>query len=165
MGLREERGSIPQIEIVSGINNNCETKIDVPTYSKIENGKVLPITKHAQIIADMLGKEATDIYPEEDLIYFAELCGIAPKTRGKSKREDCYKLTARLPRWVCKWLEADVLKKCGYKGITDFIFKSILRMKKQYEIITAKEKAAQLRTERQGKTTTNIISESGGLVK
>lgn len=118
------------------INKNVKAKAladaietDEPMISKFENYKCLPIPKQLERICDYLECTIEQIYSDEE-IYIKK-----KKEKAENKKEDCYKITIRLPEEARKRLKT-ILKRCGYKDITYWIYRCYERLLKQYEYKT-----------------------------
>lgn len=107
---------------------------DEPMISKFENYKCLPVPKQLERICDYLQCTIEQIYKDEE-IYIKKT-----KQETKERKEDCYKITIRLPEEARATLKT-ILKKCGYKDITYWIYRCYERLLKQYEIITKKDQS------------------------
>lgn len=111
---------------------------DEPMVSKYINYKCLPIPEVMNQICSVLECEVEDVY-EPNEIYYQNKVGAKISSKNE-KKSDYYNLTVRLPKDACKYLNKDYLQVCGYKNITQWIWRCYERLQKQHDIIT-KEKA------------------------
>ena len=102
---------------------------DEPMISKFENYKCLPVPKQLERICDYLQCTIEQIYKDEE-IYIKK-----SKQKTEERKEDCYKITIRLPEEARVTLKT-TLKRCGYKDITYWIYRCYERLLKQYEYVT-----------------------------
>ena len=110
---------------------------DEPMISKYINYKCLPIPKVMSQICQALECEIEDIYEADEIYYQKNI-----KTKLSSKKSNSsnyYKLTVNLPRDAMKYLNKEYLQVCGYKNITQWIWRCYERLQKQHDFIT-KEK-------------------------
>lgn len=80
---------------------NSGLRLDRPTLSKIESGKVNPNRADMEKICTYIGKPADEIYSPGELDY-SSLCrnGQGDRAQSDRHRKDSYRLCARIPRWA-----------------------------------------------------------------
>ena len=114
--------------------------MDAGLYSKIENYHVLPVPADFNGILEALGCAASEIYePHEVALFPREKTNATGGARTHAEPVE-YKLTVRLANGDRAILTKEVLEKCGYASISDWIKKCVLRLKAQHEIIIKAEK-------------------------
>lgn len=148
MRLKELRGDLKQREVVQHIKN-IDPRVDSGLYSKYENGVALPTPEQLKAICTLLGVEPLDVYSEAEI----DLKGVAPTIHKATVKDDgepeTYNLCVRLERGAARWFRKDVLTACGYRNLTHWVNVGLVRLKKEYEKVTAKEKKKAARLERQ----------------
>lgn len=131
--LREEKGlQAKQVAEKAGI--------DPTLYSRFENYRALPIPTDFEKITEALNCAPNDVYAPDEVkllpsVKQVEATGGA-RTTGQP---DEYKMTVRLGNNHRSVLTKEVLQKCGYKSINDWVIACVERLKKQYEIIIRSE--------------------------
>ena len=116
-----------------------EIQSDEPMVSKYINYKCLPIPKEMLKICEVLDCDIEDIYEPEEIYYQT-----SNKTKSSvkaTKKSDYYNLTVRLPKDAYKYLNKEYLQVCGYKNITQWIWRCYERLQKHHDIIIKKRKA------------------------
>lgn len=148
MRLKEIRGDLKQREVVQHIKK-IDPRVDSGLYSKYENGVALPTPDQLKALCELLGVEPLDVYSEAEI----DLKGIAPTVHKATVKDDgepeTYNLCVRLERGAARWFRKDVLAACGYRNLTHWVNIGLVRLKKEYEKATAKEKKKAARLERQ----------------
>ena len=112
--------------------------IDEGTYSKFENYRVLPIPADFKKIIAELECEPTDIYTTDEVELLPSKVTVTGGARVS--KPDEYKMTVRLANDSRSVLTKEVLQKCGYKSINDWVKACVRRLKAQYEAILKAEK-------------------------
>lgn len=114
--------------------------IDATMYSRFENYRALPIPGDFERIIAALECVATDVYTDDEVRLLPSTNRVEA-TGGTRVYQDPaeYKMTVRLNNECRDVLTREVLQKCGYKSINDFINVCVQRLKSQYEAITKKE--------------------------
>lgn len=132
--LRETKG-LQAKQIAEAAN------VDVTMYSRFENYRALPIPCDFERILDALECLPMDVY-DPDEVQLLPIATKAETTGGArvSREPTEYKMTVRLDNNSRQVLTRDILQKCGYKSINDFIVACVLRLKSQYEAIIDQEK-------------------------
>lgn len=168
--LREERGlQAKQVAEQAGV--------DVTMYSRFENYRALPIPEDFEKILGALNCTPNEVYDPDEVRLLpnanrVEATGGARVTADPTE----YKMTVRLGNDSRQVLTREVLQKCGYKSINEWVAACVLRLKKQYDAIVNAEKKPRetLRNKANGaagtKQTTNIptdtiLSKSNSFVK
>lgn len=113
--------------------------VDEGTYSKFENYRVLPIPDDFKKIISELECEPSDIYTPDEVALLPSKIKTACGSRAFSEPNE-YKMTVRLSNESRKVLTKEVLQKCGYNSINDWVKACVRRLKRQYEIILKAEK-------------------------
>lgn len=102
--------------------------IDVPSMSRIEQYKCLPIPQTMDKLVKALECEVEDIYEPHEIY-------VKPRAQRKASTEqEIYKITVRLPKNARKEIK-DALKVCGYKDVTYWIWRCYERLLNQKEIL------------------------------
>lgn len=131
--VREEKGlQAKQVADTVGI--------DAGLFSKFENYRALPIPDDFARIVEALGCTPTDIYDPEEVRLLPNATKVEATGGSRVSREpDEYKMTVRLGNSHRDVLTKEVLQKCGYKSINDWVIACVERLKKQYEAIMRSE--------------------------
>lgn len=132
--LREEKGL--QAKQVADM-----ASIDATMYSRFENYRALPIPDDFERIVEALECLPTDVYTPDEVRLLpnankVEATGGA-RTSGQPTE---YKMTVRLGNNYRDVLTKEVLQKCGYKSINDWVIACVIRLKKQYDAMVKNEK-------------------------
>ena len=136
--LREERGlQAKQVAEVAGL--------DATMYSRFENYRALPIPSDFARITAALNCLPTECYSPEEVRLLPNVNGMEATggTRAAQMPHD-YKMTVRLNNECREVLTKEVLQKCGYKSINEWVNACVMHLKSQYEAITCKEKPRQV---------------------
>lgn len=151
MRLKEFRGEIKQKELLQAIKV-VDSRVDIGLLSKYENSIALPTPPQLSAICEFLGVEPLDIYSPNEIYLDKHKPDIATVAVKKAVDTNTYVLTARLDRAACKWLDKQVLEKCGYSSITNFVRCCVVQLKKQYDLKVHAElkKAAHQKGKRYG---------------
>lgn len=109
---------------------------DEPMMSRFENYKCLPIPSMLIKLTEELECNVEDIYQPHEIYSSAR-----PKSASAPKKanNETYRVTVKL-RPEAREVLKTVLKKCGYKDITDWINRCYERTVRKYEKVLAKEK-------------------------
>jgi len=132
--LREERGlQAKQVAERAGV--------DVTMYSRFENYRALPIPEDFEKILGALNCTPNEVYDPDEVRLLpnanrVEATGGARVTADPTE----YKMTVRLGNDSRQVLTREVLQKCGYKSINEWVAACVLRLKKQYDAIVNAEK-------------------------
>lgn len=135
--LREQKGlQAKQVAEAAGI--------DATMYSRFENYRVLPIPPDLERITEALQCLPTDLYSPDEVRLLPDVNRVDATGGAKAYQvPNEYKMTVRLGNDCREVLTREVLQKCGYKSIGDFIGACIQKLKMQYEAISKKEKPRQ----------------------
>ena len=130
--------------------------IDVTMYSRFENYRALPIPEDFERIIEALNCTPNEVYSPDEVRLLpnanrVEATGGARATADPTE----YKMTVRLDNGCREVLTKEVLQKCGYKSIGEWITACIQKLKRQYEAVLKDEKKNPARlgekTRREGK--------------
>ncbi|MDE6397886.1 MAG: helix-turn-helix domain-containing protein [Clostridiales bacterium] len=133
--LREEKGL--QAKQVADA-----ASIDVTMYSRFENYRALPIPDDFEKIVEALACLPTDIYTPDEVRLLPNANKVETHGGARVSHEPTeYKMTVRLGNTHRDVLTKEVLRKCGYKSINDFIIACVIRLKEQYEAMGNNEKS------------------------
>ena len=168
--LREAKGlQAKQVAETAGV--------DVTMYSRFENYRALPIPDDFERILGALECLPTDVYKPDEVRLLPNAMKVEATGGARVDRKPTeYKMAVRLDNNSRQVLTREILQKCGYKSINDFIIACVLRLKIQYEAIISQEKKPRnaLHNKANGvagtKQTTNIptdtiLSKSNSFVK
>lgn len=107
--------------------------IDPTMYSRFENYRVLPIPEDFRKLLDVLGCAPSDIYANSEVLLLPETNNVRTVGGAKTNSEPSeYKMTVRLDNGCREVLTKEVLQKCGYKSIGEWITACIQKLKSQY---------------------------------
>ena len=148
MRLKELRGDLKQKEVVQHIKKT-DKRVDSGLYSKYENGVALPTPEQLKAICELLGVEPLDIYSAAEINRKGTKATVHKAAAKDSEEPDTYNLCVRLERGAARWFRKDILAACGYRNLTHWVNVGLLRLKKEYEKVTAKAKKKAARIERQ----------------
>lgn len=132
--LREAKGlQAKQVADAAGV--------DATMYSRFENYRVLPIPGDFERILGALQCLPNDIYTPDE-VQLLPNANKAEATGGARVNQEPteYKMTVRLGNNYREVLTREVLQKCGYKSINDWVIACVVRLKNQYEAIIDAEK-------------------------
>ena len=115
--------------------------IDATMYSRFENYRALPIPEDFEKILGALNCTPNEVYDPDEVRLLpnanrVEATGGARVTADPTE----YKMTVRLSNDSRQVLTREVLQKCGYKSINEWVAACVLRLKKQYDAIVNAEK-------------------------
>jgi len=148
--------------------------VDVTMYSRFEKYRALPIPCDFERILDALECLPSDVYTPDEVRLLPNATKVEATGGARGDREPTeYKMTVRLDNNSRQVLTREILQKCGYKSINDFIIACVLRLKSQYEAIINQEKKPRhtLRNKADGARQTantptdTILSKSNSFVK
>lgn len=115
-------------------------QIDATMYSRFENYRALPIPGDFERIIEALGCLPADAYTPDEVCLLPNANKVETTGGARvSQKPDEYKMTVRLNNDCRGVLTREVLRKCGYKSINDWVNVCIMRLKSQYEMATQKE--------------------------
>lgn len=103
-------------------------KTDVPSISRFENYKCLPVPYDMQCLCEILDCEIKDIYKRKEITFALE-------TKTPPVQDD-YKLTVRLPPEAKEQI-AHALRVLEYSGVTSWIYqcyKALIAEAKNFEL-------------------------------
>lgn len=132
--LREERGlQAKQVAERAGV--------DVTMYSRFEDYRALPIPAEFERIIEALNCTPNEVYSPDEvrLLPNANRVEATGGTRATTEPTE-YKMTVRLGNDSRQVLTREVLQKCGYKSINEWVAVCVQRLKKQYDAIVNAEK-------------------------
>lgn len=168
--LREEKGLLAK-QVADAAS------IDATMYSRFEKYRALPIPDDFEKIVGALACLPTDIYTPDEVRLLPNANKVETNGGARVNQEPTeYKMTVRLGNNYREVLTKEVLQKCGYKSINDFIIACVIRLKNQYEAMVNSEKKPRsaLRNKTHGAVgarqstntpTDNILSKSKPFVK
>ena len=151
--------------------------VDVTMYSRFENYRALPIPCDFERILDALECLPTDVYAPDEVRLLPNATKVEATGGARVDREPTeYKMTVRLDNNSRQVLTREILQKCGYKSINEWVIACVLRLKSQYEAIINQEKKPRnaLRNKANGAAgarqrtntpTDNSLSKSNSFVK
>ena len=109
MQLKEKRGQRTQKELIRGLHKRG-IEVDKPYLSKLERGQYLPTMELMSALCGEFGCEPADIYEKEEIDLINALK--YPKTAGKVRLSDKYRISARLTEKCLSGLK-EALKERG----------------------------------------------------
>ena len=144
--LREEKGlQAKQVAEQAGI--------DPTLYSRFENYRALSIPTDFEKIVEALKCTPNEVYSPDEvrLLPNANRVEATGGTRTAADPTE-YKMTVRLGNDSRQVLTREVLQKCGYKSINEWVAACVRRLKSQYDAIVNAEKKprATLRNKERG---------------
>ncbi len=114
--------------------------IDPTMYSRFENYRALPIPKDFEKIVEALNCLPTEVYEPDEVRLLPIVAKVEAVGGVRTNREpNDYKMTVRLENKHRNILTKEVLQKCGYKSINDWVIACVERLKKQYDAIMRSE--------------------------
>ena len=110
---------------------------DAPLLSKMENYKCLPVPATMEALLATLDCGIEDLYDENEITFpgFAKT-----KTQHQTPKKEAYKITVRLPKEARQALP-EMLKACGYRDITYWVWRCYERLQCQYQHTPEKKKS------------------------
>ena len=141
MRLKELRISrkLKQNEMLETVQA-IEPRIDVATYSRIENNVVLPTPPVLAAICGKLDATPGQIYDKAEVNLAGCLGATKAVNRPASQRgQDAPKVTFRLNEAACKSLQVGRLARLGYRHKTDWFYAMLRRTDAEYEALVARE--------------------------
>ncbi|MCM1368246.1 MAG: helix-turn-helix domain-containing protein [Roseburia sp.] len=131
--LREAKGlQAKQVAETAGV--------DVTMYSRFENYRALPIPVDFEKILGALECLPTDVYKPDEVQLLPNATKVEATGGARVYQEPTeYKMTVRLGNNCRDVLTKEVLQKCGYKSINDWVIACVKRLKSQYEAIQRSE--------------------------
>lgn len=134
--LREEKGL--QAKQVADA-----ASIDATMYSRFENYRALPIPSDFERITEALQCLPTDIYTPEEVRLIPSVNTTEATGGAKAIREATeYKMTVRLNNDCRAVLTREVLQRCGFKSINEWVIYCVMQLKSQYEAANKKSSEA-----------------------
>lgn len=132
--LREEKGL--QAKQVADA-----ARIDATMYSRFENYRALPIPDDFERIVEALACLPSDVYIPDEVQLLPNATKVEATGGARVSQEPTeYKMTVRLGNNYREVLTKEVLQKCGYKSINDWVIACVIRLKNQYEAMVKNEK-------------------------
>lgn len=114
--------------------------IDPTMYSRFENYRALPIPEDFEKIVEALNCSPSEVYIPEEVRLLPDIAKVEAVGGTRRNREPSdYKMTVRLENKHRDVLTKEVLQKCGYKSINEWVIACVERLKKQYEAIKRSE--------------------------
>lgn len=114
--------------------------IDPTMYSRFENYRALPIPEDFEKIVEALNCLPTEVYKPDEVRLLPIVAKVEAVGGVRTNREpNDYKMTVRLENKHRDVLTKEVLQKCGYKSINDWVIACVERLKKQYAAIKRSE--------------------------
>ncbi len=108
--------------------------LDATMYSRFENYRALPIPTDFARITEALQCLPTDIYNPDEVLLIPSVCKIEATGGARVIRETTeYKMTVRLNNDCRAVLTREVLQKCGFKSINEWVIACVMQLKRQYE--------------------------------
>lgn len=111
-------------------------KLDEPTWSRIENKKVLPTVPLLRYMCKAFEVVPLDIYEREEIDLINCMTDksekMMPKTPRKENRKAARKITVRVTDAAYKSLHSGILQACGYPSITAWFWQCIKRLECEY---------------------------------
>lgn len=131
--LREAKGlQAKQVAETAGV--------DVTMYSRFENYRALPIPVDFEKIVTALECLPTDVYKPDEVQLLPNATKAEATGGARTYQEpNEYKMTVRLGNNCREILTKEILQKCGYKSINDWVIACVMRLKSQYEAIQQSE--------------------------
>lgn len=131
--LREEKGlQAKQVAERAGV--------DVTMYSRFENYRALPIPTDFEKILGALNCTPNEVYDPDEVQLLPNATKVEATGGVRTARQpDEYKMTVRLGNNHRGVLTKEVLQKCGYKSINEWVIACVERLKKQYDAIIRSE--------------------------
>lgn len=132
--LREEKGlQAKQVAEQAGI--------DPTLYSRFENYRALPIPTDFERIVEALNCLPIEIYSPDEVRLLPNANRVEATGGARTTAEPTeYKMTVRLGNDSRQVLTREVLQKCGYKSINEWVAVCVQRLKSQYDAIISAEK-------------------------
>ncbi len=132
--LREERGlQAKQVAERAGV--------DPTLYSRFENYRALPIPTDFERIVEALNCLPIEIYSPDEVRLLPNANRVEATGGARTTAEPTeYKMTVRLGNDSRQVLTREVLQKCGYKSINEWVAVCVQRLKSQYDAIISAEK-------------------------
>lgn len=132
--LREEKGL--QAKQVADA-----ARIGATMYSRFENYRALPIPGDFERIVEALACLPSDVYTPDEVRLLPNANKVETTGGARVSQEPSeYKMTVRLGNNYREVLTKEVLQKCGYKSINDWVIACVIRLKNQYEAMVKNEK-------------------------
>lgn len=114
--------------------------IDPTMYSRFENYRALPIPEDFEKIVETLNCLPSEVYTPEEVGLLPNLAKVEAVGGIRTNREpNDYKMTVRLENKHRDVLTKEVLQRCGYKSINDWVVACVEKLKKQYDAIMQSE--------------------------
>ena len=103
--------------------------------------RALPIPEDFEKIVEALNCLPTEVYEPNEVRLLPIVAKVEAVGGVRTNREpNDYKMTVRLENKHRDVLTKEVLQKCGYKSINDWVIACVERLKKQYDAIKRSEK-------------------------
>lgn len=132
--LREEKGlQAKQVAEQAGI--------DPTLYSRFENYRALLIPTDFERIVEALNCTPNEVYSPDEVRLLPNANRVEATGGARTTAEPTeYKMTVRLGNDSRQVLTREVLQKCGYKSINEWVAVCVQRLKSQYDAIISAEK-------------------------
>ncbi len=113
--------------------------IDATMYSRFENYRALPIPTDFVRITEALQCLPTDVYDPDEVLLIPSANNVEATGGARVIRETTeYKMTVRLNNDCRAVLTREVLQKCGFKSINEWVIACVMQLKSQYEATNKK---------------------------
>lgn len=136
--LKSKRGTRRQIDVAKHIQDCVDNRIDIGTFSKIENGIILPTVAVLELLCNYYHCTPLDIYNSADIDLVGLGHRLAPKQSKLQPLSNTYNFCVRLNKGACKLLNNDVLHLLGYHNRKHWLNTCLEHLNVEYENLQIK---------------------------